>query len=243
MNLYEKVDGSFNNISHISTNVALRIPHLTHLNLSYNSLTEIPPSIALLFHLEELLLRENKLIKLPEEMCLLPKLCMVDLSYNELQSLPRSLGNLHSLERLNVSHNSLTAIPVSLGLCQKLVVILASNNNCVNPPQQVCNSSTQLLLYVKSNAPEILIFKKLNNFPRIRSNVARSQLDENVSSYVKTLTQTSTPSIRAKTPLLLPPNATQCSPEDLRDKIIGKMNEMLIVFFSLIYFSVMYLKD
>lgn len=119
MNLYSRVDGSFNNISHISTNVALRIPHLTHLNLSYNSLVEIPPSIALLFHLEELLLRENKLIRLPDEICLLPKIHMLDVSFNQLQSLPREIGNLPCLTRLNVSHNLLTGVPLSLGTAVK----------------------------------------------------------------------------------------------------------------------------
>lgn len=78
-------------------------------------------------------------------------------------------------------------------------------------------------MYLRKNAPEVLPFKQLNNFPRIRSNVARSQLDENVSSYVTSLTKTSTPSSRAKTPLLLPSQATRYSPEDLRDKIIGKI--------------------
>jgi len=226
-NLQTRVDGSFNNISHISSNIALRIPHLTHVNLSYNTLTEIPNSIALLFHLEELLLRDNKLTSLPEEMCLLPKLQMVDVSFNSLHSLPRGIGKLKNLARLNVSHNYLTHIPHSLGHCTHLYVLLASHNQCVNPPQDLCNSSSKLLMFLKANAPEVLPFKKLNLFPRIRSNIARSQLEvtpraQSMSTYVQTLTQTTMPSSRALTPLLLPPHATRCSQDDLRDKIIGK---------------------
>ena len=229
VNLYQHVDASFNNISYISPNLPLRIPHLTHLNFSYNSLTHIPSSIALLFHLEELLLRENKLTSLPEELCLLSKLKMLDVSFNLIQTLPKGMGKLGSLTKLNVSHNSLGSIPRSLGLNSNLSVILASNNRCVDPPQELCNSSQQLIMYLREHAPEILPSKTLNHFPRVRSNVARSQLDDDVrtqsvASYVQTLTQTSKPASRAKTPLLLPANATKCSSDDLRDKIVGKNN-------------------
>ncbi len=207
VNLYQHVNGSFNNISHLSTNLALRIPHLTHLNFSYNSLTEIPSSIALLFHLKELLLRENRLICLPEEMCLLPKLEMLDVSFNQLQSLPKGIGKLQRLSKLNVSHNYLSSIPSSLGLNPHLFVLVASNNMCTNPPQDVCNNSDQLLMYLREHAPEVLTFRQLNHFPRIRSNVARSQLDDdvrtqNVASYVQTLTQTSKPK-QLQLPLML----------------------------------------
>ena len=233
INLYQHLDVSFNNISNLSTNLPLRIPHLTHLNFSYNSLTEIPPSIALLFHLEEFLVRENQLVSLPEELCLLPKLQMLDVSFNQLQNLPKGIGKLPMLAKLNVSHNFLTSIPNTLGLSPHLYILVANNNKCIDPPQDVCNNSRLLLSYLRQHAPEVLPSKMLNHFPRIRSNVARSQLDDDartqsVASYVQTLTQTSKPSSRAKTPLLLPVNATKCSPDDLRDKIIG-MNPFLLV--------------
>lgn len=226
VNLYHHVDGSFNNISSLSTNLPLRIPHLTHVNLSYNSLTELPPSIALLFHLKELLLRGNRLDFLPEEMCLLPELEMLDVSYNQLRNLPKGIGKLQKLSKLNVSHNCLSSIPCSLGLNLHLCVLVANNNMCTNPPQEVCNTSNQLLFYLHKHAPEVLPSRNLNHFPRVRSNVARSQLDDdvrtqNVASYVQTLTQTSKPASRAKTPLLFPTHGTRCSPDDLRDKIIG----------------------
>ena len=228
VNLYQHVNGSFNNISHLSTNLALRIPHLTHLNLNYNSLTEIPSSIALLFHLKELLLRENQLVCLPEEMCLLPKLEMLDVSFNQLQNLPKGMGKLQRLSKLNVSHNYLSSIPSSLGLNPNLFVLVANNNICTNPPQDICNNSDQLLMYLREHAPEVLTSRQLNHFPRIRSNVARSQLDDDartqsVASYVQTLTQTSKPASRAKTPLLFPSHGPKCSPDDLRDKIIGNI--------------------
>ena len=225
--MFQELDGSFNNISHLSTNLALRIPHITHLNFSYNSITEIPSSIALLFHLKELLLRENKLVCLPEELCLLKKLQMLDVSHNQLQTLPKEIGKLLKLTKLNVSHNYLTVLPHCLGLIPHLSVLVATHNRCVDPPQEICNRSSQLLIYLRQHAPEELPFKKLNFFPRVRSNVARSQLDnsartQSVASYVQTLTQTTKPSSRAKTPLLLPIHATQCSADEFTDKIIGR---------------------
>lgn len=214
---------SFNSISSLSSNLALRVPHLRHVNLSYNSLTSIPPSIALLFHLEVCLLRENKLTCLPEEICLLPRLVILDVSYNQLKVLPKGIGKLKSLTRLNISHNLLTSIPNTLGLLPSLSVLLASHNNCVDPPQSICNSSAELLSYIKSHAPEVLPFKELNCFPRVRSNIARSQLEEDVQRYVQTLTHTPTVPSRAKTPLPLPCHATRCTPEELRDRIIGNI--------------------
>ncbi|XP_057368841.1 uncharacterized protein LOC130689916 [Daphnia carinata] len=226
VNLYRQVNGSFNNISSLSTNLPLRIPHLTHVNLSYNSLAELPSSIALLFHLKELLLRGNRLVFLPEEMCLLPELEMLDVSYNQLRSLPKGIGKLQKLTKLNVSHNFLSSIPCSLGLNPHLCVLVANNNICKSPPQEVCNSSNELLFYLHKHAPEVLCSRNRNHFPRIRSNVARSQLDDdvrtqNVASYVQTLTQTTKPASRAKTPLVFPTHGTKWSPDDLRDKIIG----------------------
>lgn len=237
MNLYRQVNGSFNNISSLSTNLPLRIPHLTHVNLSYNSLAELPSSIALLFHLKELLLRGNRLVFLPEEVCLLPELEMLDVSYNQLQSLPKGIGKLQKLTKLNVSHNFLRSIPCSLGLNPHLCVLVANNNMCTNPPQEVCNNSNELLFYLHKHAPEVLCSRNRNQFPRIRSNVARSQLDDdvrtqNVASYVQTLTQTSKPASRAKTPLVFPTHGTKWSPDDLRDKIIGSViyfTEIIII--------------
>lgn len=226
ISLYKRIDASYNNINQISANLALRIPHLVYLNLSYNSVTSIPRNIALLFHLEELLLRGNKLLSIPDEICLLENLKMLDLSYNKLQQLPKDMGKLKNLSRLNISYNALTKIPLSLGSIKGLGIVIASSNCSMEPPQEICNSSVTLLAYLRDHAPEYLPCKALNSFPRVRANIARSQLDDdirtqNVSAYVQSLTQTQKPASRLKTPLLLPTNATSFRQDDLRDKIVG----------------------
>lgn len=209
--------------------MALRIPHLVHLNLSYNSVVSIPQNIALLFHLEELLLRGNKLTNIPDEVCLLENLKLLDLSHNKLQNLPKDMGKLKNLSRLNIANNALLRIPHSLGLINGLGIILAFNNCSLEPHQEICNSSATLLTYLKQHAPEVLPFKSLNAFPRVRANAARSQLDDdvrtqNVSAYVQSLTQTQKPASRLKTPLLLPANASSLNLDVLRDKLVGKLN-------------------
>ena len=224
VNFYTTVDLSYNSISKIAPNLALQMPHLTHLNFSHNSLKEIPQSIALLFHLEELLLRGNKITHLPNEIGLLYNLQMLDVSHNLLSKLPDELGNLQNLLRLNVSHNALKALPLSLGSCPNLSILLATFNQLVEPPQNVCNDSEELLSYLRNRTPPVLAEELLNYFPRIRSNVAHSELEDSArTEYVKIQTQTSKPASRTKTPMLLPANATLCSQQTLSDKIIGNL--------------------
>ena len=227
MNLFTRVNGAFNSITHLSPNLALRIPHLTHLNLSYNSIVEIPATIGLLLHLTELLLRENRLQELPDEIILMKQLQLLDVSRNYLSKLPKDLGKLENLSKLNVSYNYLEAIPLSLGSAPKLSVLLASNNHCVKPPQPICDYSSELLNYLRNHTHPVLIAKQLNHFPRVRFNIARSQLSGDPrSQYAQSQTRTTLPSSRTKTPLLLPPNATQLSVQTLSDKIVGEWSKL-----------------
>ena len=230
VSLYTKVDGSFNAINQLSTNLPLRIPHLTHLNLSYNNLTGIPPTIGLLVHLEEFLLRGNKISQLPDEIILIRNLQILDVSHNVLKALPKDIGKLPNLTRLNVSNNFLSVIPSSLGYSPKLKVLLASNNECSKPAQDICDSSVELLKYLRSQICPVLVSSQFNKFPRVRTNIARSQINGDArSQYVQSQTRTSQPASRTKTPLLLPTNATQLSSEVLVDKILG--NYMHLFFY------------
>ena len=255
VNFYTTVDLSFNSIGSISSNLALQMPHITHLNISYNLLKELPSTIALLFHLEELLLRGNKITHLPHEICYMDNLQMLDVSHNLLCTLPDQLGNLQSLVRLNVSHNALTSIPLSLGSSPNLAILLANFNKSIDPPQSICNDSEELLGFLRNRAPPVLAKEFFNYFPRIRSNIAHSELQDSArTEYVKMQTQTSKPASRSKTPLLLPANATCCSQQSLSDKITGngkviqsssvdfdesEMQSIQIPFLGLIYGAVL----
>jgi len=134
----------------------------------------------------------------------------------------QQLGNLQSLVRLNVSHNALTSIPLSLGSSPNLAILLANFNKSIDPPQSICNDSEELLGFLRNRAPPVLAKEFFNYFPRIRSNIAHSELQDSArTEYVKMQTQTSKPASRSKTPLLLPANATCCSQQSLSDKITG----------------------
>lgn len=79
---------------------------LTTLNLSYNRLTQAPPS----------------------QIGQLVNLTSLDLSYNQLTGLPAELGRLQKLETLNVSYNKLTGLPMELGNLTNLRVLDLTGN-------------------------------------------------------------------------------------------------------------------
>lgn len=108
------------------------IEFLTELDVSGNRLREIPAK-ALLSHgeselsgrwlrrflawrgressLEVLILRENRLTRLPPELGYFQKLRHLDLRMNRLHELPRELGRAPALERIEVGHNPIERIP------------------------------------------------------------------------------------------------------------------------------------
>ena len=136
-------------------------------------------SFGLFFHLETLLLNNNKLKSLPTSLATLTKLEKLDLSHNALRELPDNLGLLPSLSRLNVSGNKLRKLPVSLGSCESLILVLATANRLVAPPQSICNEGSQSIIqWIKKNVPngDITSNKTTsgNVFPRIRGSQLNS---------------------------------------------------------------------
>ncbi len=146
ISLYEHLDVSFNLLYRLPVELPMRVPHLSHLNLSHNRLTTLPESFALLFHLKTLLIHHNQLQALPETFVHLVKLQRLDVSHNALEMLPETMGNMESLTKLNVSDNFLTVIPPSFGQSGSLRVILAVNNRCVVPLQSICNEGSDAIL-------------------------------------------------------------------------------------------------
>ena len=68
------------------------------LDLSFNLLQELPPSLPLT----------------------LPHLVTLHLAHNRLQAIPDSIFGFLHLRHLDVSHNLLTALPANIGLLEKL---------------------------------------------------------------------------------------------------------------------------
>jgi Leucine-rich repeat (LRR) protein len=79
---------------------------LVHLNLSNNSLTEVPAELSLLQQLKELDLAFNLITELPASLATLDCLQHFDASHNQLQWIPWEIANgLADLRRLYLSNN------------------------------------------------------------------------------------------------------------------------------------------
>lgn len=80
---------------------------LTNLYLNHNSLSEVPPQIAKLRHLELLDLSGNALTALPTELGMLTSLKELYLFDNHIGTIPPELGSLHQLQTLGIEGNPL----------------------------------------------------------------------------------------------------------------------------------------
>ena len=83
----------------------LRMPLLTMLNLTGNSLLIIPESITSLYSLTDLGLNDNRLSTLPPPMAALSKLQILSVMDNRLTHLSPEIGKLTSLINLNLTNN------------------------------------------------------------------------------------------------------------------------------------------
>ena len=111
------------------TDVTVRAPNETVIDLSGQGLTKIPESIFKNTTLEQLDLSSNRLTGAPQaEIRFLQNLKSLDLSNNQLTGLPAELGQLKNLETLNVSNNKLTGLPLELGNLTQLRVLDVSGN-------------------------------------------------------------------------------------------------------------------
>lgn len=116
-------------------NVASRI---TSLDLSHNSLTEIPKSIGFLSSLNELNVASNNITRVNEEgIAKLKHLRVLKMNGNSIASLPSSIGRCKNLEQLIASENQLFEVPASLAKCQSLRIIKLQHNDITDLPLEL----------------------------------------------------------------------------------------------------------
>ncbi|XP_076370793.1 leucine-rich repeat and calponin homology domain-containing protein 1-like isoform X3 [Tachypleus tridentatus] len=132
---------------------------LTHLNLSRNQLSTIPPALCQL-PLELLDVSNNKLVSLPEEIGHMQCLIDLDVSCNEITILPPQIGDLQSLRsfnirrnllvelppefcelhlvKLDISGNRISSLPTALRQMKMLQKLVLYHNPLTSPPSYLC---------------------------------------------------------------------------------------------------------
>ncbi|WP_372371453.1 leucine-rich repeat domain-containing protein [Candidatus Uabimicrobium sp. HlEnr_7] len=93
-----------------------------------NFLQQLPPEIAQLTFLKELILDGNQLITLPKEIGKLTSLVKLCLSNNQLENIPPEIGNLQNLQYLYLANNKLTSIPQQISKLTSLKHLSISIN-------------------------------------------------------------------------------------------------------------------
>ena len=144
------------------------------LDLQWNKLHEIPPSLLELPSINKLNLSHNDLVSIPDIPEWSASLSVLDLSYNRLSDLPNSavaptLKNLNisnnqfctvphcvccfiGLTTLNIANNSkIVALPFKLGKLKNLLNLnLDGLKDLNNPPKSVCGTTADCIRYLKS---------------------------------------------------------------------------------------------
>ncbi|OLS15360.1 MAG: small GTP-binding protein [Promethearchaeota archaeon CR_4] len=105
---------------------------IRQLGLIVCSLAELPESIARIYNLNYLSLRDNKLKSLPNTIGNLKELKEIDLSNNLFSKLPDSFVNLTGIRKLNLDNNQFTEIPVELWNLKELTALNLTNNPLTN---------------------------------------------------------------------------------------------------------------
>lgn len=96
--------------------------------------------------LQELHANNNRLKKLPLNICKLEQLQVLNVSSNVLGSLPEDIGNLTRLCRLTAKNNKpLNYLPKSICRIASLTLIEVDCDNFIYPPATVLNKGTELV--------------------------------------------------------------------------------------------------
>ncbi|KAJ8647632.1 hypothetical protein MRB53_000655 [Persea americana] len=129
-------------------------PSVRVLDISNNSIQEVPAKIGLLSSIQKLLLNTNDMSDSGicwEGLSSFKSLTVLSLSQNHLNSLPAALGALTSLQQLDVGNNKLTSLPDEIGLLCQLQILKASNNRIRSIPSSIGNCHPLIEVDFSSN--------------------------------------------------------------------------------------------
>ncbi|KAI8523533.1 hypothetical protein RHMOL_Rhmol13G0081500 [Rhododendron molle] len=152
-------------------------PSARLLDLSHNSVEDVPAKIGCLSSIQKLLLNANEirdnsiswegltslksltnlslsqnyLTTLPSSLEALACLTQLDIANNKLTSLPDEIGHLTQLQVLKANNNRICAIPTSIGECTSLVEVDLSANLLVDLPETFGNLHNLKALHLSNN--------------------------------------------------------------------------------------------
>ncbi|XP_067680158.1 uncharacterized protein [Haliotis asinina] len=124
---------------------------LTYLNLSCNSLTQLPPDIGCLQGLRELQLNDNQLTHIPSSLGSLHQLTELNLRHNQLTDIPDSLLHLPSLKHLNVEHNLMPSLSPRISHLLLLEELYVGYNCLTSLPSAIGKLFNLKVLSVRHN--------------------------------------------------------------------------------------------
>lgn len=118
------------------------IPHLESLSLSSNKISSVPPGLGL-SALTSISFYDNQFTVFPEALLEYKTLQSIGLGGNNLKSLPEALGKMPNLVYLYLDDNKLTSLPDSIGNSKTLRYLDASINCLRQLPDGIANSQLQ----------------------------------------------------------------------------------------------------
>ncbi|GCC31148.1 hypothetical protein chiPu_0009604 [Chiloscyllium punctatum] len=129
--------------------------HSGILNLSGRKLKEFPAVSYDLTDTVQADLSKNRLIELPQDVCLFAPLETLHLYHNCIKCIPEAVVNLQMLTFLNISRNLLSTLPKYL-FNLPLKVLVVSNNKLVSLPEEIGKLKDLMELDVSCNEIQIL---------------------------------------------------------------------------------------
>ena len=117
----------------------------------FPAIASFPPGVLKIQTLEELRIRRNHLMEIPEEIGLLQTLKVLDLGQNFLKNLPTSLFRLKQLEVLDLSSNYFRSLSEDVQHLQRLRTLMLYNNRLVHLPDSLQNCKALESLSIMDN--------------------------------------------------------------------------------------------
>ncbi|XP_059626438.1 LRR repeats and ubiquitin-like domain-containing protein At2g30105 isoform X2 [Cornus florida] len=124
------------------------------LDLSHNSIYDVPVAIGCLRSIQKLDLNSNSMSDESiswEGLASLKSLKVLSLSQNHLTTLPPALGTVSCLKQLHIAHNKLTCLPEEIGLLTQLQILKANNNRISTIPTCIGSCSSLIEVDISSN--------------------------------------------------------------------------------------------